>query len=128
MTVGNDSEASSSSVRCTLTAAHSDKRQVRPPTEHFKRLLEEACPNHVYPVRHKLKDYGVTRSFMTSGSITWGVELNEGSDGSDTTLFPKENTVLTVYEGRPPSRRRYVSSLSPRPPTRCSWGHGGSGV
>jgi hypothetical protein len=29
-----------------MTAAHSDKHQARPPTNHFKRLLEEACPNH----------------------------------------------------------------------------------
>jgi hypothetical protein len=31
-------------------------RLVRPPTYHFKRLLEEAYPNHVYPIKHKLKD------------------------------------------------------------------------
>jgi hypothetical protein len=30
-----------------MTAVHSDKHQTRPPTNHFKRLLEEACPNHV---------------------------------------------------------------------------------
>jgi hypothetical protein len=38
--------------------------------EHFNRLLEEACPNLAYPVRHKLKDYGMMRSFMTSRSPT----------------------------------------------------------
>jgi hypothetical protein len=38
--------------------------------DHFKRLLEEACPNHAYPIRHKLKDYGMMRSLMTSGSLT----------------------------------------------------------
>jgi hypothetical protein len=36
------------------------------------------------------------RSFMTSGSITWGAELDEGMDGSDTTPFNKENTVMMV--------------------------------
>jgi hypothetical protein len=43
------------------------------------------------------------RRFMASGSITWGAELDEGPDGSDTTSFPEENAVMTVYEGRPPS-------------------------
>jgi hypothetical protein len=39
----NDGEAGGSIVRCISTATHSDKRQVRPPMDHFKRLLEEAC-------------------------------------------------------------------------------------
>jgi hypothetical protein len=70
--------------------------------DHLKRLLEEACPNHSYPVRHKLRDCSMMRSLMTSGSLTWGAELNEWPDGSKTTPFPHENTVMTVYEGRLP--------------------------
>jgi hypothetical protein len=41
------------------------------------------------------------RNFMTLGFLTLGVELNEGPDGSDTTPFPRENDVLTVYGGCP---------------------------
>jgi hypothetical protein len=52
------------------TTTHSDKRPTRPPVDHFKRLLEKACPNHAYPIRHKLKDCSTMRSFMTSGSLT----------------------------------------------------------
>jgi hypothetical protein len=44
------------------------------------------------------------RSFMTSGPLTWGAELNEGLVGSDTTPFPKENAVMTAYGGCPPHR------------------------
>jgi hypothetical protein len=68
------------------------------------------------------------RSFMTLGSITWGVEIDEGPDGSNTISFPEENTVTTVYRGRPPSGRHRVSSLIPGAPTHCGWEHGGSGV
>jgi hypothetical protein len=93
--------AGGSSVRRTSTATCNNKRQVRQPTDHFKRLLEEACLNHAYPVRHKLKDCGKMRSFMTSRSITWGAELDEGPDGRDTSPFPEENTVLIVYGGCP---------------------------
>jgi hypothetical protein len=83
-------------MRHILTAAHNDKRQARPPTDHFKRLLKEACPNHVYSVRHKLKDCGIVRSFMTSGSLTWGAELDKDLGRSDTTPFPGESTVMVV--------------------------------
>jgi hypothetical protein len=56
--------------KVVMTAVHSDKRQARSPNDHIKRLLEEACPNHAYPARHKLKDYDMMKSFMISGSPT----------------------------------------------------------
>jgi hypothetical protein len=68
------------------------------------------------------------RRFMTSGSPTCVVELNEGSDGSDTTSFPEKNAIMIVYGGCPLSGMRRVSSLSPRAPTDCSWWHEGLGV
>jgi hypothetical protein len=45
--------------------------------DNFMRLLEEACPNHAYPIRHKLKDCDMMKSFMISGSLTRGTELDE---------------------------------------------------
>jgi hypothetical protein len=125
---GNDREAGGSGVRHISTAARSDKRQARLPTDQFKRLLEEACPNHTYPVRHKLKDCSMMRCFMTSGSLTWVVELDEGPNGSDTSPFPEENVVLTVFGGHPPLGRHCMSILGPRAPTHYSWGHGCSRV
>jgi hypothetical protein len=126
---GHGWEAGGSGMRHILTIVHSGKCPARPPTDQFKRLIEEACPNHTYPVRHKLKDCGMMRSFMTSGSLTWGVELDEGMNGSDTTPFSEENTIMIVYGGcPPPSRRHHVSRLRPRAPTHCGWGHEVSGV
>jgi hypothetical protein len=89
-------------VRRTSIGTRSGKRRVGLPTDHFKGLLMEACSNHAYPIRHKLKDCGMMRSFMTSGSLTWGVELDEGPDGSDTMPLSDANVVMTVYEGHPP--------------------------
>jgi hypothetical protein len=40
-------------------------------------------------------------SFMTSASITWGAELDQEQDGSNTVSFPKKNAVMTVYGGYP---------------------------
>jgi hypothetical protein len=65
---------------------------------------------------------------MASGSLTWGVELDEGLDRSDTTPFPEQNVIMMVYGGRPPLGRLRVFNLSSKAPTCYSWGHGGSGV
>jgi hypothetical protein len=78
------------------------------------RHLEEACPNHAYPIQHKLKDCGMMRSFLTLGSLTWGAELDEDPHGSDMMTFPEENTIMMVYGGRSPSGRCRMSNLSPR--------------
>jgi hypothetical protein len=111
-----------------MTATRSDKRQVRPPTDHFKRLLKEAFPNHTYPVGYKLKDCGMIKSFMILRSLTRGTKLDEDPGGSDTMPFPKEDAVMTVYGGRPPPRRCHVSTMSPGDLTNCGWGHGYPGV
>jgi hypothetical protein len=85
---GNNGKACGSSMGHATTTAHNDKRQARPPTDHFKRLLEEACLNHAYPARHKLKDCDMMKNYMISGSPTWGTELDEDPGGSDTMPFP----------------------------------------
>ena len=50
------------------------------PTEgnpnHFKKLLEVPCPNHAFPIKHLLKDYGLMRQFLSGGS-------NKGEQGKD---------------------------------------------
>jgi hypothetical protein len=45
------------------------------------------------------------RSFVTLGSHTWSVELDQEQDESDTMPFPWENSVMIVYGGRRPSGR-----------------------
>jgi hypothetical protein len=97
---------------------------IRTPSNHFKRLLEEARPNHTYPIRHKIKGCGMMQSFMTSRSLTYGVDLDEGPDESGATLFPEENTIMTVFEGHPLffwGGGRRMSSLGPRISTHGGW-------
>jgi hypothetical protein len=48
----------------------SGKRLARLPTDHFEKILEETCPNYAYPIKHKLRDCGVMKNFMASGSLT----------------------------------------------------------
>jgi hypothetical protein len=41
------------------------------------------------------------KSFMISGSLTWGTKLNEDSGGSDMMPFLGEDAVMMIYGGRP---------------------------
>jgi hypothetical protein len=67
----NDNEkANDSNKEHVTTAVYSGQCQARPPTELFERLLEEACMNHAYRVKHKLKDCAMMKNLMTSGSFT----------------------------------------------------------
>jgi hypothetical protein len=44
-------------------------------------------------------DYGMMRSFMTSGSLTWGTELDEGPDRRD---IPRREHLRDSFQGMPP--------------------------
>jgi hypothetical protein len=63
-------KAGASDVGRVMNATDSDKRQARPRTDHFRRLIDEACLKHTYPVRHKLKECDIMKSFMILRSFT----------------------------------------------------------
>jgi hypothetical protein len=63
---GNDEEVGGFGVGHIVTATCSSKCQARSPIDHFERLLEEACPNHEYPIKNKLKDCGMMKNFLIS--------------------------------------------------------------
>jgi hypothetical protein len=121
-------EAGSSRMGHAFAAMRNSRRLVRSPIDHFKRLLEEACPNHAYPVRHKFKDNRMMQIFMTSESLSWGAGTSEGPDGSDIAPFPEENAVMMVVGGCPLEGRHHMSKLGPRISTHGGWGRGGSRV
>jgi hypothetical protein len=102
----------------------SGKHQARPPTDHFKNLLEETCPNHDYPVKHKLRDYVMMKNFMASRSLARSMEIDEG----DTAPFPGEDMVMMIYDGRPSPGMHRMSNPSLGTPARCDWGRGNAGM
>jgi hypothetical protein len=102
---GNDEKAYGSDMEYFATAACSGKCQTWPPIDQFERLLEEACLNHAYPVKHKLKVCDMMKNFMTSGSLTQGREPEEDPSGSDAMPFPRKDAVMMVYDGRTPLDR-----------------------
>jgi hypothetical protein len=40
------------------------------PKDHFEKRFEGTCTNHTYPVKHKISDYDMMKSFMTSRSLS----------------------------------------------------------
>jgi hypothetical protein len=114
-------------VRATAVAG-SSKHQARLPTYHIKKLLDEICLNHAYPVKHKLRDCGMMKNFMALGSLARGMEVDEVLDEGDTTPFPEEDTVITIYDGRPSPGMGRISNPSLGTLARCGWGHGNTGM
>jgi hypothetical protein len=83
----------------------SSKCQAFLPMNHFEKLLKVACPNHAYRVKHKLRDCGMMKNFMTSRSLSQGMEVDEIPIEGDMMPFPREGVVMAIY-GRHPSPER----------------------
>jgi hypothetical protein len=112
--------ADGSSVVRVVAVAGGGKHQAWPPMDHFEKLHEETCPNHAYPVKHKLRDCGIMKNFMASRSLTRGMEADEGT----MTPYPGEDVMMTIYDLRPSPRARHVSDLCLGAPVSCGWGCG----
>jgi hypothetical protein len=105
-------QAGGSSVEHTTVVKGSSKCQAWPCTNHLGRLLKETCPNHAYLVKHKLRDCNMMKSFMTSGSLSRGMEVNEVPDEGDATPFPGEEALRTICDEHPSPGRRCVTNPS----------------
>jgi hypothetical protein len=74
--------------------------------DHFKKLLEETCPNHAYSIKHKLRYCSLMKCFMTTGSLPRGMEIDEAPTMGDAAPFLREDMVMMVY-GRHPSPEKH---------------------
>jgi hypothetical protein len=104
------------------------KHQPWPPTDHFEKLLEEMCPTHAYPIKHKLRDCGMMKNFMASGSLTWGMEVDEVPDEGSATHFPGADVVMVIYDGHPSLGVRHMSDLDPGTLAHCGRGCRDAGI
>jgi hypothetical protein len=50
------------------------------------------------------------------------MEINDVPNEGDATPFSREDTVMTIYDGRPTMGMRRVSNPSPGIPAHNSWG------
>jgi hypothetical protein len=85
----DDKEADGSNEEYVAAAEHDFKRQARQPKENFEKLLEAACPNHVYHIKHKLKECTMMKNFMTSGTISKGKKPEGDPGGKGPPPFPR---------------------------------------
>jgi hypothetical protein len=82
-------------------AGCSVKHQAWQLIDHFERLLEEACPNHAYLIKHKLKDCDMMKNFMTTGSLTQDRGPEADLSGGSMTPFLGQDVVMMVYNWCP---------------------------
>jgi hypothetical protein len=71
-------EVDDSDEEYVVAVEHYFKCKMWQPSEHFKKLLMVACPNHVYPVKDKLKECTMLKNFMTSGALSKGKTPERG--------------------------------------------------
>jgi hypothetical protein len=62
--------------------------------DHFEKLLEAICPNHMYPVRHKLKECTMIKNNMTTQTFARRKKPKGDSAGK---------AVMSIYDGPTPS-------------------------
>jgi hypothetical protein len=55
----------------------------------------------VYPIKHKLKECGMMKNFMTTGALTKGKEPKGDSGRKGVTPYPEEEVVMVIYDGCP---------------------------
>jgi hypothetical protein len=123
---GVNERAGGSNAEHAMEAAGSSKRQARPSKDHFEKLVKESCPNHAYPIKHKLTDCGPIESFMTMGSLSRGMEVDEVPTEGDAAPCPREDAIMTIYDRRPSPERRCVPNTSIG--TLAHYGRGGGNV
>jgi hypothetical protein len=86
-----------------VVAAECDfKRQAQLLADHFEKLLEVTCPNHTYPVKHKLKECTMMKKYMTTGNLARNKKPEGDSVGKVAAPFLEEKAVMSIYGGLTP--------------------------
>jgi hypothetical protein len=83
---------------CIAIAKRGFKCQMRPPKDHFEKLLKATYPHHSYPVRHKLKDCNMMKKFMTSEPFSKGRKPGEDPVGKSVAPILGEAKAITIFD------------------------------
>jgi hypothetical protein len=95
-----------------VDAEHNFKHPTQQPSEHFDKVLESTCPNHVYPVKHKLTECTTMKNFMNSGTHSKGKKPEGDPSGKGSTPFLGEEAVMLIYGGFVPHESRCKLELT----------------
>jgi hypothetical protein len=72
---------------------------MRQPADHFTKLLEATCANHMYPIRYNLKECFMMKNYMTMGAFPKGKKPEGDSAKKSAAPFPEEKVVMPIYGG-----------------------------
>jgi hypothetical protein len=92
-----------------LSVTSSARRQ---PIDHFEKLLKAICPNHVYSIRHKLKECTMMKNYMATETFAKGKKLEGDSAGKVAAPFPAEKVVMSIYDRPAPYESRHKLKLT----------------
>jgi hypothetical protein len=94
----SDSEKAGNSDEEYVTIIERDiKHQAQQSKDHFKKLIEATCPDHSYPIKHKLKDCTMMKKFMTSWAFSKGRKPKADPGRKGATPIPGEAEVMTIF-------------------------------
>jgi hypothetical protein len=106
-----------------------------PPTkDHFEKLLEQPCPNHDTPVKHKMKDCNLMKKWVKGTLRTEGAGGSQNKDrdeepGDADDAYIEDEVVHVVFGGAPAYEskrrqkvtRREVLFTDPATPSFLKW-------
>jgi hypothetical protein len=98
----NKKDVGDSNEELVAAAERNVKWQASLPTDHFEKLPQANCPNHSYPIRHKLKECTMMKNYMTTRTFAKAKKPEGDSMGKVAAPFPEENAVMSIYDGSPP--------------------------
>jgi hypothetical protein len=82
------------------------------------------CLNHAYSIKHKLQDYSLIKSFMTTESLSWGMEVDEAPIEGDVAPFPREDVVMMIFGRHPSPKKHHGFDPSTGSPSHSNQGSG----
>jgi hypothetical protein len=97
-----------------MAAMGSGKGQAWPPMDHFEKLLKETCPNHAYPIKHKLRHCGMMMNFMALAPSPEAWKSMRSPDEGGATPFPGEDVVMKIDDRHTSPRVSHVPDSGPR--------------
>jgi hypothetical protein len=95
---GRDKGVGDSDEECLAAAEHDFKCQMRPPKDHFEKLLKATYSHHSYPIRHKLKDCNMMKKFMTLGAFSKDRKSGGFLGGKSVAPILGEAEAITIFD------------------------------
>jgi hypothetical protein len=95
----NNRDTDDSNEELIATAESDFKCQSRLPMDHFEKPTDVTCPNHTYPVKHKLKEFTLVKNYMRTRTFARSKKPKGDSAGKAAAPFLEEKVIMYIYGG-----------------------------